>query len=83
MPVKTDNGMIRPGDIVVSKPADEHSGAIQYDRGEAEAGHFKRIGALAPLPAVLFNAAQDLAAKRARSRKDPVLENIKRIHICI
>jgi nucleoside phosphorylase len=79
VPVKTDNGMIRLGDVVVSKPAGEHSGAIQYDHGKAEAGQFRRTGSLAPPPAVLLNAAQDLATKRARSRKDPVVENIKRI----
>ena len=28
VPVKTDNGMIRLGDIVISNPASEHSGAI-------------------------------------------------------
>ena len=33
VPVKTDNGMIRLGDIVVSKPESGHSGAIQYDHG--------------------------------------------------
>jgi nucleoside phosphorylase len=79
VPVKTDNGMIRLGDVVVSKPAGEHSGAIQYDHGKAEAGQFRRTGFLAPPPPVLLNAAQDLAAKRARSRKDPIVENIKRI----
>jgi nucleoside phosphorylase len=79
MPVKTDNGMIRLGNIVVSKPAGEHSGAVQYNHGKAEAGQFRRTGALAPPPAVLLNAAQDLAAKRARSRNDPVLENLRRI----
>jgi nucleoside phosphorylase len=79
VPVKTDNGMIQLGDVVVSKPAGKHSGAIQYDHGKAEAGQFRRTGSLAPPPAVLLNAAQDLAAKRARSRKDPVMENIKRI----
>jgi nucleoside phosphorylase len=79
VPVKTDNGIIRLGDIVVSKPAGGHSGAVQYDHGKAKVGQFERTGALAPPPAVLLNAAQDLAAKRARSRKDPVDENIKRI----
>jgi nucleoside phosphorylase len=79
VPVKTDNGIIQLGDIVVSKPAGGHSGAIQYDHGKATVGQFERTGALAPPPAVLLNAAQDLAAKRARSRKDPVDENIKRI----
>jgi len=79
VPVKTNNGMIRLGDVVVSKPAGEHSGAIQYDHGKAETGHFRRTGALAPPPAVLLNAAQDLAAQRARTHKDPIVENIKRM----
>ena len=46
---------------------------------KAKVGQFERTGALAPPPAVLLNAAQDLAAKRAGSRKDPFDENIKRI----
>jgi len=79
VPVKTDNGMIRLGDIVVSKPVGVHSGAIHYDHGKAKSGRLERAGALAPPPAVLLNAAQDLAAKRARSRKDPLDENINRI----
>jgi nucleoside phosphorylase len=79
VPVKTENGMIRLGDVVVSKPAGGHSGAVQYDHGKARAGKFERIGILAPPPVVLLNAAQDLAAKRARSRTDPVQDNIKRI----
>ncbi|KAF4613399.1 hypothetical protein G7Y89_g15488 [Cudoniella acicularis] len=83
VPVKTDSGMIRLGDIVVSKPAGGHSGAIQYDHGKAKVRRFERTGALAPPPAVLLNAAQDLAAKRARSRKDPVNDNIKRIDTSI
>lgn len=78
VPVKTDNGMIRLGDVVVSKPIGGHSGAVQYDHGKAKAGHFQRTGALAPPPTVLLNAAQDLAAKRARSRIDPLEQNINR-----
>lgn len=54
VPVRTDNGPISLGDVVVSKPSGEHSGAIQYDYGKVEVGHFKRIGALAPPPIVLF-----------------------------
>jgi len=83
VPVKTDNGLIRLGDVVVSKPAGEHSGAVQYDHGKAKAGQFERTGTLAPPPAVLLNAAQDLAAKRARSREDPIEDNIKRVDISI
>ncbi|KAF7512958.1 hypothetical protein GJ744_011224 [Endocarpon pusillum] len=83
VPVKIDNGMIRLGDVVVSKPAGEHSGVVQYDHGKANAGPFERTGTLAPPPAVLLNAAQDLAAKRARSRKDPIEDNVKRIDVSI
>lgn len=79
IPVKTDNGMIRLGDIVVSKPVGQHSGAVQYDHGKARSGQFERTGFLAPPPTVLLNAAQDLAAKRARSRADPIKTNLKRI----
>jgi nucleoside phosphorylase len=83
VPVKTDNGLIRLGDVVVSKPAGEHSGAVQYDHGKAETGQFRRTSALTPPPAVLLGAAQDMAAQRARTRKDPVTENIMRIDIDI
>ncbi|KAB5569898.1 hypothetical protein GE09DRAFT_1217350 [Coniochaeta sp. 2T2.1] len=83
VPVRTDTGMIRLGHVVVSKPAGGHSGAVQYDHGKAKAGRFERTGALAPPPAVLFGAAQELAAKRARAREDPLGENIKRIDTSI
>jgi len=79
VPVKTDIGMVRLGDVVVSKPTGVNSGAIQYDHGKAEVGQFRRTGTLPPPPAILLSAAQDLAAKRARTRKDPLMENIKRI----
>jgi nucleoside phosphorylase len=80
VPTKTNNGIIRLGDVVVSKPVGEHSGVVQYDHGKAETGYFRRTGALAPPPAVLLNAAQYLAVQRARTRKDPIFENIKRIN---
>lgn len=80
VPVKTEEGMIRLGDVVVSKPADQFSGAIQYDRGKAKEGKFVRTGALAPPPPVLLLAAQSLGAQRARSKQgDPLLSNIRRI----
>ncbi|KAF5521162.1 Nephrocystin-3 [Colletotrichum aenigma] len=79
VPVETDNGMIRLGHVVVSKPTAGHSGALQYDHGKARDGQFQRIGALAPPPAVLLNAAQDLEAKRARRDIDPVQQNVRRI----
>lgn len=79
MPVTTDNAMIRLGDIVVSKPTEVYSGCVQYDHGKACNGLFQRTGILPPPPAVLLQAAQDLAAKRACSRGDSITQNIKRI----
>jgi len=83
VPVKTDNGIIRLGDVWLADQRVKHSGAVQYDHGKSKAGQFERTGALAPPPAVLLNAAQDLAAKRARSRKDPIEDNIKKVDISI
>ncbi|KAK2022493.1 hypothetical protein LX32DRAFT_677191 [Colletotrichum zoysiae] len=80
VPVQTDSGMIRLGHVVVSKPAGEHSGAVQYDHGKASDGQFQRTGALAPPPAVLLNAAQALAVRRARMADDPVQLNVRRIN---
>uniref|UniRef100_A0A8H7TQ33 Nucleoside phosphorylase domain-containing protein n=1 Tax=Bionectria ochroleuca TaxID=29856 RepID=A0A8H7TQ33_BIOOC len=79
VPVETDEGMIRLGHVVVSKPTGEHSGAIQYDHGKANQGHFERTGSLMPPPAALLNAAQDLAVQRKMVDEDPVWQNIQRI----
>ncbi|KAJ1334996.1 FxSxx-COOH system tetratricopeptide repeat protein [Microdochium nivale] len=79
VPVKTDSGMIRLGDVIISKPTGPHSGAVQYDHGKMLAGSFQRTGALAPPPAVLLNAAQDLASNRAMLRDDPIAKSIERI----
>lgn len=79
VPVSTEGRMIRLGHVVVSKPVAHYSGAIQYDRGKAEADRFVRTGALAPPPAVLLQAAQALGVQRARSGVDPLFENIQRI----
>ncbi|KXH54068.1 hypothetical protein CNYM01_13980 [Colletotrichum nymphaeae SA-01] len=80
VPVQTDDGMIRLGHVVVSKPAGEHSGAVQYDHGKAKDGLFQRTGALAPPPTVLLNAAQALAVRRARMANDPLQLNVRRIN---
>ena len=83
VPTTTDKGHIRLGHVVVSKPVGEHSGAVQYDHGKAEAGHFQRTGFLAPPPTVLLNAAQRMAIMRAREREDPLINHIKRIDTSI
>lgn len=79
VPVRTEQGMIRLGHIVVSKPVGQYSGTVQYERGKSEVGGFLRYGFLPPPPPVLLLAAQSLAAHRARKRQDPLIENIQRI----
>ncbi|KAB8275313.1 nucleoside phosphorylase domain-containing protein [Aspergillus minisclerotigenes] len=79
VPTESDQGKIRLGDVIVSKPSGPHSGAVQYDHGKAEAGQFVRTGFLMPPPAALLNAAQMLAAKRATLMADPIKANLKRI----
>lgn len=65
---------------MVSKPTGINTGVIQYDHGKAHNGSLVRTGALAPPPSVLLQAAQELATKRARSRRDPIIKNIQRIN---
>ena len=83
VPTVTDNGHIRLGHVVVSKPTGIHSGAVQYDRGKAQVGHFERTGVIPPPPNVLLSAAHQLGAQRARSRNDPIQNNVKRIDTTI
>lgn len=81
VPVKTNSGIIRLGDVVVSKPAGEYPGVVQYDHGKAEVGVFKRTGALPPPPAVLLHAAQDFAVNRTLTDEamDPLTTSLSRI----
>ncbi|KAI5247576.1 Pfs, NACHT and ankyrin domain protein [Aureobasidium subglaciale] len=79
VPVATDAGPIRLGHIVVSKPAGEHSGAVQYDHGKAAVDGFQRTGSIAPPPTVLLNAARELYVHRLLSSDDPLLGHLDRI----
>lgn len=79
VPVNTDAGPIRLGHIVVSKPVGQHSGAVQYDHGKAEADTFIRTGFLAPPPNVLLNAARESEVRRRRSSEDPLVTHLRRI----
>ena len=83
VPTRTNAGHIWLGHVVVSKPTGQHSGAVQYDYGKAEAAEFRRMGFLAPPPNVLLAAAQRLGAARARTRQDPLMTHSKRIDISI
>ena len=77
--VETDEGLIRLGHVVVSKPTGIHSGAVQYDHGKAKEGQFERTGSLMKPPTTLLNAAQTLAVKHARLNEDTVWKDIQRI----
>ncbi|THW78366.1 ankyrin repeat protein, partial [Aureobasidium pullulans] len=79
VPVNTDAGPIRLGHIVVSQPSGQHSGAVQYDHGKAEAGQFVRTGFLAPPPTVLLSAANALEDDPRQGAGDPLIQNLRRI----
>ena len=79
VPVKSDSGMVRLGDVVVSRPTGQHSGTIQFDHGKAEIDVFKRVGALASPPRLLLSAALDLETQRERAYQDPVMKNLQKI----
>ena len=80
VPTQTDEGYIRLGHVVVSKPTGEHSGAIQYDHGKAEVGQFRRTGALAPPPHVLLSAAQRMSVACALASTDPLTNHLQRVN---
>ncbi|PVI07542.1 ankyrin repeat protein [Periconia macrospinosa] len=80
VPTRTDNGPIHLGDVVVSKPQRDHSGAIQYDHGKALEGRFLCTGYLTPPPTVLLNAAQDLSTEQAITEDDLVLPHLQKIN---
>ncbi|KGQ07153.1 Nephrocystin-3 [Beauveria bassiana D1-5] len=79
VPVKTDQGMIRLGHVVVSEPTGVHSGAVQYDHGKATAGQFELKGSLNPPPTALLNAAREVSVRRQRLDHDPIWKNTQRI----
>lgn len=83
VPTRTDNGLIRLGDVIVSKPMRDHSGAIQYDHGKALKDHFRRTGYLSPPPTVLLNAAQDLSTEQATREDDLLVPHLQRINTAI
>ncbi|THZ70320.1 WD40 repeat-like protein [Aureobasidium pullulans] len=73
IPVRTDDGPVRLGDVVVSE------NVIQHDRGKFEASGFKLKGTLAPPPQVLLAATNTLLAKRDMTDDDPLFEHLSRI----
>jgi nucleoside phosphorylase len=80
VPIKVNNRHIHLGDVVVSKPVWEHSGAIQYDHGIALEGGFRRTGCLVRPPTVLLNASQDLSRVQRIQEDDLLVPHLRRIN---
>lgn len=57
---------IRLGDVVVSRPENNHGGVVQYDFGKSTPSGFERTGFLNAPPKVLQNAVSHLRAKHMR-----------------
>jgi len=56
------NADIRLGDVVVSRPTQEHGGVVQYDYGKALSHQFEQTGMLNQPPQVLLRALSKLQA---------------------
>ncbi|KAL9066017.1 MAG: hypothetical protein Q9157_007282 [Trypethelium eluteriae] len=80
VPTQTRTGSIHLGDVVVSEPMEDHSGAIQYDHGKALEGYFHRTGYLTSPPTALLNAARVLSTEQAIRGDDLLLPHLERIN---
>jgi nucleoside phosphorylase len=70
---------IRLGDVVISQPAGQHGGVIQYDFGKTGAdGRIARTGSLNAPPAILLNALAKLRANDLR-RKTQVTMHLSQL----
>jgi nucleoside phosphorylase len=84
VPIETEQGPIKLGHVVVSKPVDDHSGAIQYDHGVLEAdGRIRRTGFLNAPPSVLLASANMMNVRRNRAREDPLVNHLLRIDLTL
>lgn len=60
---------IRLGDIVVSKPADQHGGVLQYDFGKQKVEGFYRTGSLNRPPSLLLGMLPTMQVKKSLRRE--------------
>ncbi|EED11810.1 kinesin light chain, putative [Talaromyces stipitatus ATCC 10500] len=74
------NNDIRLGDVVVSRPAGEHSGVIQYDYGKAvRCGKLERTGTLNKPPHSLLTHINQLEAQRMMGSENDVLKIVEEV----
>ncbi|KXH58327.1 hypothetical protein CSAL01_13102 [Colletotrichum salicis] len=79
VPNLEDDIDIRLGDVVISQPAGQHGGVIQYDFGKTGAdGRIARTGSLNAPHTILLNALAKLRANDLR-RKTQVLKHLSQI----
>lgn len=76
--VPSEDVDIRLGDVVVSKPYNDHGGVVQYDYGKATPSGFKRTGSLNAPPTILLNAVTALRAIHIRGR-GTMMEHLSRL----
>lgn len=63
---------VRLGDVVVSQPASEYGGIVQYDLGKAEAGgKFRRTGHLNNPPGFLLSVLTEVQMNHRTDRENP------------
>ncbi|KAK1656993.1 hypothetical protein BDP55DRAFT_43077 [Colletotrichum godetiae] len=79
VPNLEDDIDIRLGDVVISQPAGQHGGVIQYDFGKTGAdGRIARTGSLNAPHTILLNALAKLRANDLR-RKTQVLKHLSQL----
>lgn len=81
--VPTKDNDIRLGDVVVSIPADQNEGVVQWDfENSTKGGHFQRTGTLDSPPTILKTALSTLETthKREGSKVPKYLSNIVARH---
>ncbi|KID95641.1 Nucleoside phosphorylase domain protein, partial [Metarhizium majus ARSEF 297] len=71
---------IRLGDVVISQPAQNHGGVVQYDFGKEKPDGFERTGCLDCPPTLLLNAVTKLKVRHARkkSRSPTYMNELRR-----
>ncbi|EFY86292.1 hypothetical protein J3458_015650 [Metarhizium acridum] len=70
---------IRLGDVVISQPAQNYGGVVQYDFGKEKPGGFVRTGSLASPPKALLSAVAKLQSNYFRQKIRSV-EYITKLH---
>ena len=80
VPSTPDGSTIQLGDLVVSVPADSHSGGLLHDYVKSRAGHFESIGFVPIPPEDVLIAAEELTRKCNDGEGNPLYEDMIKIY---